>query len=1622
MSTTVDNRVVSMTFDNSRFEKNVKTSLDTLNNLNDKLKFTGSTKGLENIDAAAKRLDFATMSNGVQNVVAHFKTMDIVGAATLMRITNAAITAGKNLFNMFAIEPVTTGFQEYELKMGSVQTIMASTGASLDEVNGYLAELNEYSDKTIYSFSDMTSSIGKFTNAGVSLDKAVLAIKGISNEAAISGANAQQASHAMYNFAQALSAGSVKLMDWKSIELANMATVEFKNELINTAVELGTLTKSGDKYISTTTNLQGHVSEAFNATSMFNESLNSQWMTTDVLVETLGRYADASTDLGKKAYASAQDVKTFSMMMDTLKEAAQSGWAETWEILVGDFEESKQLWTSMSNFFGEMIGNAAESRNKLLGDIFNSPWEKLTDQIAEAGIQTEVFNDNLMVLARDRGVDIDGLLASGKELSDLVQDGTITGDMLRDTINGLAESADGLDSSTDGVTQKLVNLEGVVRDVMAGEFGNGADRFEALTEAGYDYAQVQDLVNKTIQNGAADYEVMSDEQLKSIGFTDEEIEGLRRLSDEANSAGSSLSDLIDNMQRPSGSELVFDTIRNVLDYMSSVAGTIKEAWHSVFSINPDVVYSLIEWAHSLSENLVANEGSITTVSYAIKGIFNVLDIGVSIIKSIVKPFGQLVGHIKDFDLGISDGIKSFSEWTTSIANAARDGEFLSTILEDVNTWFGYVADQLSSNVWPGFVDVLDGVRAMVSNVLDNVRELGEAIKDCFSSKVDAAVSGIEQVKTALGNLWQSIKDGVKLIKGKFVDAIQGVTEKFGDVGFGDIINTGIGAGIGAGIWKLVKMFKGNSFTGAAASFADLMDTARGAIKTWQTEIKVDLIKSIAVSVAILSASIVALAMVDADKVQNGLGAVSVLLLEVASVATMLDKMNVSGSASAALTVVILAGALAILSTAMGNLKDFNSWDTTWPALLSMIALMGTLVAACKALSTNVDAGAIIKVSVALALFAGAFKLLSMALLSLSPDEMQTAAVRLGIIMGGLVVFIKLVSNSQISGVASTLIALSVSMAILAGAIKLISLIETDEIVKGLITIGIMMGELAVAVRIMNGANIRGVAVTIIALAVAMNLMLIPMAVLGHMDWTTITKGLVGIGGALLAMAGAVALMGSFGGTAPQMLAMSVAVIAMAAAMNMLIIPIAALGALPIPVIVTGLAALLVAFAGFGVVGAILSNFAMGLLAVSGAFALFGAGVLAIGSGLALLSAGFATLAAVGTAGAAALIASMTVLVVGLTAMMPALAKLMTAIITSLAMILIESAPVIAAAVGAIVESMLKVAATLIPGVVELLLQLLDSVLEGLANHIPAILNSIEQIFIAILSAITGKEPDVLQEGVNTVKSFVGGLLDTIWYVTESIATIMTEFITGIVSFFSDIYDKGVDVINELIQGVTEGNWDGILDAGWNFVSGIWQGISSGIGWIHSKISGFAKGLLNTLRRGLDEHSPSKATAKMGKFFDEGFGLGVVNGMRTQQRRVQKFGSNMVDALEVAISKTRDVLNDTGDLNPVIAPVLDLSNIQNGASRIGKILGDNSKFGATSAYMASVAARNVDARSSRENDRLLKAIEKLANKSEVEPQPINNTYYITSNNPREVAQSVSAVMQRNYERKNKAWAK
>lgn len=795
MSNSIDSKVVEMKFDNRDFEANVKNTMSTLDKLKDKLKFKGAEAGLTSIQKASDKIDFSGVSNGLDIASVKFSAFQVAGITAISNITNSLLGLGKNLINTFAIEPRTQGFSEYELKMGSVQNIMNATGASVEEVGRYLNELNTYADKTIYSFSDMTANIGKFTNAGVGLDKAVAAIQGISNEAAISGANANEASRAMYNFAQALSQGSVKLIDWKSIELSNMATVDFKNQLIQTAVAMGTLVEQNGKYVSTTKDATGHVSAAFDATSMFNDSLSSQWLTTDVLVTTLGRYADETTDIGKKAFAAAKDVKTFSMMWDTLKESAGSGWSETFELIFGNFEEAKTLWTGLTTVFGDVISKISTARNTLVKSVMQGSWGQFVDKITAAGISLDSFKSKLTEIANTHGIDINSLIDKYGSFEAALSRCDNAGSLVAETLKNLVDASKAAGDSQDQFNQKLLSFQDTVKRVWNSDLKTSEERYQALTDAGYDYSKVQDLVNKTVRGHALTLEDLSDEQLKNIGYTQEEVDKLRVFSDEAQKTGSSLSRLMSSLGSRGGRDLIFNQtdgiIMNFVNSLLKLAEIAQKAFEKMFKpINASQIIDVLSdiqqataWvfnylnAHSeaMSNTLAGLLAPLKLISSILSGTFTVA------LKLAAKIIGKADGTIFDLTGSVGNAIAEFTNFITSAKVLGRvfDSVYfiLSTFIDVVSAIISNIKNFVGSTiivknfkkVFDSFKPTLSIIKKLIDNVADGTLSLKEAAKRA-SQAVDKWYDSCKPLKTFFSDLGGNISDVIEPLK-KFMEQL-----------------------------------------------------------------------------------------------------------------------------------------------------------------------------------------------------------------------------------------------------------------------------------------------------------------------------------------------------------------------------------------------------------------------------------------------------------------------------------------------------------------------------------------------------------------------------------------------------------------------------------------------------------------------------------------------------------------------------------------------------------------------------------------------------------------------------------------------------------------------------------
>lgn len=787
MSTTIDQRVVEMRFDNKNFESNVSTTMSTLDKLKQKLNFTGASKGLEDIGSSARKVDMSGLANGVETVHAKFSALQVIGTTALANITNSAVNAGKRIISALTIDPVKTGFQEYETQINATQTILANTkskGSTIDDVNKALEELNKYADLTIYNFTEMTRNIGTFTAAGIDLETSVNAIQGIANLAAVSGSTSQQASTAMYQLSQALAAGTVKLMDWNSVVNAGMGGEMFQTALRETSELLGTGAEA-----------------AIAAEGSFRESLRTGWLTSEVLTETLKKFTSSGaiervaeyTGLSKEAvqttldsakaqygeadaikYASkalaektgknaeeiqstlefaqtAQDaatkVKTFTQLWDVLKESAQSGWAQSWKIIIGDFEEAKALLTPLADALTSMISKMSDWRNNILESALGRGFSSLGEKVAS-------------------------LLKPMESVGDAVET----------------------------VSSALKDYDTLVTEIIRGDWGNAPTRWQDLAAAGYDWAYAQNLVNERLGDStrhATDYSEaqkavaetqteaaeatgklteadierletlvkMSDAELKAAGYTEEQIAALRELEKAAKRVGLSLSDFLTNLDEINGRWLLFNSFKNIGKSLISIFSAIGNAWKNTFTsfteenIANSLFNGLINF-HRVTANLLNTiNANSDQIERTFKGIFSILKIVSTLVagplniafKVITKLLGMFGFNILDVTAVIGDVIVKFEQWLSAILDF--DGAF-----EAIASGIKYVHEWVTES--EAVAEAFGTIKGVVSDAVRGFREWIDALKKGTMSPKEVAESIVNGFKS-LPKYFAAIIDAIR---------------------------------------------------------------------------------------------------------------------------------------------------------------------------------------------------------------------------------------------------------------------------------------------------------------------------------------------------------------------------------------------------------------------------------------------------------------------------------------------------------------------------------------------------------------------------------------------------------------------------------------------------------------------------------------------------------------------------------------------------------------------------------------------------------------------------------------------------------------------------------------------
>ena len=1034
MSNTIDERIVEMRFDNRQFEQNVQTSLSTLERLKRGLDLDGASKGLDNSGAAAKKCDMSILGNSVETVRAKFSAMEVVAMTTLSNITNSAVNMGKRMVSALTIDPIKTGFQEYETQIGAVQTILANTsheGTNLQQVNRALDELNTYADKTIYNFTEMTRNIGTFTAAGVNLQTSVNSIKGIANLAAVSGSTSQQASTAMYQLSQALAAGKVSLMDWNSVVNAGMGGKVFQDALVRTSELLGTGAQN-----------------AINMYGSFRESLTKgEWLTTEVLTETLKQFAGAYSEadliqqgfsekqareiaqMAKTAEEAATKVKTFTQLWDTLKESAQSGWTATWEILVGDFEEAQSVLSEVSDTLGAMIGEMSNARNELLSGGLSSGWKQLLNQsIAdEAG-----FIEEIRAEAQKSGDVFEKLATESESFTDALK-------------KGLSEGV----ISSDTLTNSVHNL----RDKMT---------------------------------------AMSQEELKAAGYTSEMVKQIKELDDGLQNGSVSMDEFVE-ASCPSGRENLIQSLWNAAKGLMSVITPIKDAFREIFPpATADQLYSLTETLRKFSERLTLSTESADKVKRTFQGLFSILDLVRQGIMAVVNAILPMSGGVSSLLDGILTVTAAIGDFLTGINKAAKEGRVFQHISEGIATVLGFVSSAIQgffgllSKVFSfpgleGLQQILQNIQTRIGQVIDAVTGLGSGTRKA-AGEMDSAMEGSKFLQ-----MFQAIFNGAKTLVTGILDVFgglaSGIVEALSGADFSGALGVtqscssgGIAFGITKFMTSLTKAF--DDVGGLLDNVKNILDGVRGCFEAYQSQLKADALLKIASAIAILAGSILIIATIDSNKLTASLGAISVLFAELMIAMGAFTKTSgqIKGVVKGTTAMLGLSTSMLILASALKMIATLDPKQMA-TGLIGIAGLMTAMVVAVSALGSG--GTKVVKGATQMVIFAGAIKILASACTDLA--QLDFAGLTKGLIgVGALLAEVSLFMNTaKFSGrsisTATGILVLAGAIEVFASACKDFGQMNVGELVKGLGSIGVLL--LGITAFAKLAGNVKGLTAT-----------------------------------------------------------------------------------------------------------------------------------------------------------------------------------------------------------------------------------------------------------------------------------------------------------------------------------------------------------------------------------------------------------------------------------------------------------------------------------------------------------------------------------------------------------------
>ena len=1546
---TIDERVVSLKMNNKQFLSAMKESAAGMDKLKESLKMQGAADGLARVGEIAKNTTLGDLATKALEIGKNMTVMQGLGVAAFGGIGAAAVSAGSQFVSGF-FNTIKDGFNEYELKMRSIQTILANTaekGTTLTEVKASLADLNTYADKTVYSFSDMTNAIGLFTAAGVDLQTSVSSIKGLSNLAAASGATAQQASTAYTQLSQAISAGVIHLQDWNSVVNAGMGGEGFRNALIETARVMGT-----------------GVDEAIAKQGSFRESLKENWLTAEVMTKTLTaltndlseaqlvemgyseEQAHKMKQFAQNAFDAATKVRTFSQLIDTTKEAIGSGWAETFEILFGDFEEATDLFTSISNWLGGIISASSNARNGFL-----QMWKDLGGRTALVQGLSNIFQAIVKVLGSIGsafkqvfgGASAEGLARATKAFADFTSKLIITdnfAEKLKWTFTGIFSVFHIFATIVGEVAQVIFTVAshiiGALFPAFAGVNSGVFQITKVLGKAIYWFDQwftkldlggkvlklllpPIDLVGKAIKwvvDRIHDFIIWIDftSKVQHVG------EGLKNLASKFGLIKDALKNSVVGREFTAAMDSIkigIDTAKTKLhEFGQSVGDKLKAKLLSGKSALSDYFKGFDFNGMTSSEAIIASLGAkfdelgqklkisekvqwlkekLIELKDAIVEAWNAVQ-NSSVWDHLGKSFSDIGGKIKEVALAFQEWVNGHSAVKEKAKEAASAVSGVGSAAAQAAKETGQAAKENFLKKW--FEDIKQVARAV------HLPELFDTIKQKFQEFKDFVTETFAP----------KVKDAVKNAFGAVGEALGNANDNLKSYDMGKILVGAIGGGVLIAFTRWINSFKKNfdKIGNVAEKLGDVFDKLGGVLEAFEQKVKAKALLTIAIALGVLAGALILMSLVPAPKLLVTLAVLKFLFKMMDDMLESMTKMVAFKNDSLRIVAMLIAlgAAMVLMATAVRILAGMDLKG----AVIGMAAMKILMMTMQEFMTKMAETKGVEKGAGILLALAASCVILSLAVYtlgSMNTGKAVQGVVTLAAVVAILAGFMMLVSKDPYLGKgALLLLSLAVSCNILVSAIWMLGTMNTGKLLQGVIALGVIIAALSAALVVAGRSNARGAA-SMFAMAAAVTALVGAVYLLGSMSIGTLAKGLISLAIGLGILAASMAAASAFQNGAVALGIASVSFILLAGALKQL--STISWGELAI-----GLVALAGGFAVLLIASAVAQTVAVGLVLLTAA-------LLAIGLALLPISIGMAAFAAVlgicATTGAAAFL----VLTEGLKqlgAILPQLAIDLANAIANFIITLGAKAPELAVAMGQLIGALIYAINVNIPGVVAALFILIQALLTELSNH----------------------AYEFGAKGAEILANFLNGIADNIGKVIDAATNVIINFLDGIARNGPKIIDKGLWTVLQLLRGVR----DAItkysaqfrqvgLEIGWAIIDGVTGGLAGKAWKIGSQLVQGAKNGISKLKNALGIHSPSRVMKEIGGYMGEGLAIGI----RDEQSNIEDasvgMGKTAYDAMAKALDGVNELLEDDPSFKPEIKPILDLEELKKQAGGIGGLI-------------------------------------------------------------------------------------